>query len=146
MHLALMTSWRLSSFMTVRQHRNPAIPAANTELEILLPYSPFLNIVEQAIRLLKAVIKGDVSRPEIQARMNDREEARRLGIPLGKMRTRLLLDALQRCIGVMQLRPTSGLGSRKPICPAVLMGRKLKANNVLCIYLQCSLHLFTNSC
>ena len=96
MHLALTTSWRLSSFTTVRQHRNPAIPAANTELEILPPYSPFLNIVEQAISLLKAVIKGDVSRPEIQARMNDREEARRLGILLGKMRTRLLLDALQR--------------------------------------------------
>ena len=82
-------------------HRNTAIPAANTELEMLPPYSPFLNIVEQAISSLKAAIKGDVSRPEIQARMDDREEARRLGIPLGEMRTRLLLDALQRCIGVI---------------------------------------------
>ena len=27
-------------------HGNPAIPAANTELEMLLAYSPFLNIVE----------------------------------------------------------------------------------------------------
>ena len=27
---------------------NPAIPAANTELEMLPAYSPFLNIVEQA--------------------------------------------------------------------------------------------------
>ena len=124
-------------------HRNPAIPAANTELEMLPPYIPFLNIVEQAISSLKAAIKGDVSRPEIQARMDGREEARRLGIPLGEMRTRLLLNALQRCIGVIT---TSGLGSCKPICPAVLMGRKLKANNVLCIYLQSSLHLFTNSC
>ena len=82
-------------------HRNLAIPAANTELEMLPPYSPFLKIVEQAISSLKAAIKGDVSRPEIQARMDDREEARRLGIPLGEMRTRLLLDALQRCIGVI---------------------------------------------
>ena len=82
-------------------HRNPAIPAANAELEMLPPYSPFLNIVEQAISSLKAAIKGDVSRPEMQARMDDREEARRLGIPLGEMRTRLLLDALQRCIGVI---------------------------------------------
>ena len=79
-------------------HRNPAIPAANTELEMLPPYSPFLNIVEQAI---SSAIKGDVSRPEIRARMDDREEARRLGTPLGEMRTRLLLDALQRCIGVI---------------------------------------------
>ena len=68
----------------------------------MLPvYSPFLNIVEQAISSLKAAIEGDVSRPENQARMDDRAEARRLGIPLGEMRTRLLLDALQRCIGVI---------------------------------------------
>ena len=80
-------------------HRNPAIPAANTELEMLPHYSPFLNIVEQAISSLKVAIKRDVSRPEIKARMDDRAEARRLGIPLGEMRTRLLLDALQRCIG-----------------------------------------------
>ena len=82
-------------------HRSPAIPAANIELEMLPPYSPFLNIVEQAISSLKAAIKGDVSRPEIQARMDDREEARRQGTPLGEMRTRLLLNALQRCIGVI---------------------------------------------
>ena len=82
-------------------HRNPAVPAANTELEMLPAYSPFLNIVEQAISSLKAAIKGDISRPEIQTRMDDRAEARRLGIPLGEMRTRLLLDALQCCIGVI---------------------------------------------
>ena len=80
----------------VPAHRNPANPAANTELEMLPAYRPFLNIVEQAISSLKAAIKGDISRPEIQTRMDDRAEARRLGIPLGEMRTRLLLDALQR--------------------------------------------------
>ena len=53
-----------------------------------------MNIVELAISSLKAAIKGDISRPEIQARMDD-------GIPLGEMRTRLLLNALQRCIGVI---------------------------------------------
>ena len=68
----------------------------------MLPaYSPFLNTVEQAISSLKAAIKGDVLRPEIQARMDDRAEARGLGILLGEMRTRLLVDALQRCIGVI---------------------------------------------
>ena len=30
-------------------HNNPAIPGPNTELKKLLPYSPFLNIVEQVI-------------------------------------------------------------------------------------------------
>ena len=82
-------------------HRNPANPAANTELEMLPACSPFLNIVEHAISSLKVAIKGDISRPEIQTRMDDRAEARPLGIPLGEMRTRLLLDALQRCIGVI---------------------------------------------
>ena len=32
--------------------------------------------------------------------MDDRAEVRRPGIPVGQMLTRLLLDALQRCIGV----------------------------------------------
>ena len=54
-------------------------------------YSPFLNIVEQAVISLTTTIKGVVSRPEIQARMDDRAEVRRLDILLGKMRTRLLL-------------------------------------------------------
>ena len=80
-------------------HRNPAIPTANTELETLPAYSPFLNMVEQAISSLKAAIKGDGSRPKIQVRMDDRAEARPLAIPLGEIRTQLLLDALQRCIG-----------------------------------------------
>ena len=33
--------------------------------------------------------------------MDDRAEARRLGILLGEMQTRSLLDTLQRCIGVI---------------------------------------------
>lgn len=38
-------------------HNNPAIPGPNSELKKLPPYSPFLNIVEQAISVLKAVKK-----------------------------------------------------------------------------------------
>ena len=68
-------------------HRNLAIPTANTELERLPAYSPFLNIVEQAISSLKAAIKRDVSKPEIQARMDDITKARRVGIPTGEMQT-----------------------------------------------------------
>ena len=56
--------------------------------------------MEQATGSLKAAIKRDVCRPEIQARMDDRAEVRRLGIKIGDMRTRLLPDAPQRCIGV----------------------------------------------
>ena len=51
-------------------HNNPAIPGPNTKLP---PYSPFLNIVEQAISSLKAAIKADIGRPEIQEQMNNRE-------------------------------------------------------------------------
>lgn len=71
-------------------HRNPAIPASNTELKMLPPYSPFLNIMEQAISCLKAAIKADISRPEIQRRMDNRDEARARGIPLGEFRTQQL--------------------------------------------------------
>ena len=46
-------------------HRNPENPHENTELRMLPRYSPFLNIVEQAISALKAGIKADISRPEI---------------------------------------------------------------------------------
>ena len=56
-------------------HRNPTVPALNTELKTLPPYSPFLNILEQAISRLKAAIKDDISRSEIQRRMDDRDEA-----------------------------------------------------------------------
>ena len=113
MHPALRTSWPrrgqnldpdeevILFYDGAPAHRNAAIPAANTELEMLPAYSPFLNRVEQATCTLKAAIKRDVSRPEIQARINDREAVRRLGIQLGEMRTRLLPDALQRCIGVI---------------------------------------------
>ena len=41
-------------------HNNPATPGPNSELKKLPSYSPFLNIVEQAIIALKA----DIDRPE----------------------------------------------------------------------------------
>ena len=63
--------------------------------------SPFLNIVEQATSALKAAIKADISRPEQQEQMNNREEARRQGITLGNFRTQLLLHTLQRNIGTI---------------------------------------------
>ena len=65
-----MNAPRFNDFLAqTRQNLEPDeevifIPAANTELEMLLAYSPFLNIVEQAISSLKAAIKGDVSRLE----------------------------------------------------------------------------------
>ena len=42
-------------------HRSAVQPGPNTELKMLPPYSPFLNIVEQAISALKAAIKADIS-------------------------------------------------------------------------------------
>ena len=44
-----------------KAHNNPGDPGANTELEKLPAYSPFLNIVDQAISALKAAIKTDIS-------------------------------------------------------------------------------------
>ena len=55
------------------------------------PYSPFLNIVEQAISALKAAMKADHSCPEVQERMNNRDEGRDRVVALGVYRTHLLL-------------------------------------------------------
>ena len=64
-----------------------------TELRKLPPYSPLLNIVEQAISVLKAGIKADIFRTEIQSLMGDRDAARNRRISFGEFRTHLL-DAL----------------------------------------------------
>ena len=84
-------------------HRNPENPGPNREPKKLPPHSPFLNIVEQAISCLKAAIKADISRPDVQVRMDGREEARNRGFTLGSFHTQfstcVLLQALQRCIG-----------------------------------------------
>ena len=47
-------------------HRGAESPAEEISLPMLPPYSPFLNIVENSISALKAAIKNDISRPEIQ--------------------------------------------------------------------------------
>ena len=77
-------------------HRRPNQLGPNTELKMLPPYSPFLNIVEQAISALKAATKADISRPEVQERMNNSNEARDRGVALGVYRTQLLLEALEQ--------------------------------------------------
>lgn len=107
-------------------HYNPAIPGRNTELKKSPPYSPFLNIVEQAISSLKTAIKADISRPEIQEQMHNREEARRQGIALGNCRTQLLQQASCRytwnqqihsqkyCVEICKRRQNRGKTTRRP--------------------------------
>ena len=70
--------------------RTTSSPAAQTptehiELRILPPYSPFLNIVENAISALKAAIKGDISRPMVQQQMNDMLTAQQENISVGRI-------------------------------------------------------------
>ena len=45
---------------------------------------------------MKAAIKNDISRPEIQLEMNNRVMARQERIPLGEYRKRVLLAAAER--------------------------------------------------
>ena len=87
--------------MERQPHHNPAILGPNAELKKLPPYSPFLFKVEKAISSLKAAIKADINRPEIQGQMNNREEARRQEIALDNYRTQLVLQALQRNFGTI---------------------------------------------
>ena len=89
-------------YMTPREHTIIQGTQVPTQSWKKLPaYSPFLNIVEQEISVLKAAMKTDISRPEVQARMGNRDEAIARGIPLGEFRTQLLLEALQRSIGTI---------------------------------------------
>lgn len=80
----------------VPAHRNADNPGANTELKMLPPCSPFLNIVEEAILALQAAIKADISQPVIQDELNNRDEARRQDISLGDYRQEILLEASRR--------------------------------------------------
>ena len=88
-------------------HRNADCPRDRIEIK-MLPYSPFLNIVEQAISALKAAIKADISRPDIQATIDDREEARRQGLPLGEHRQRIVLAASQRNMNTITAAKCAG--------------------------------------
>ena len=62
----------------------PLPPQTQRLIKMLLPYIPSLNIAEHAISCLKAGIKADISRLEIQRRMDNRDEASTRGIPLGE--------------------------------------------------------------
>ena len=68
------------------------------------PYSPFLDIVEQAISALKAAIKVGISRPYIQAEMDDCLEARQQGIQLGEYRHQILVAASESNIGAITVQ------------------------------------------
>lgn len=80
-------------------HRRAEAPNDNTNVRILPPYSPFLNIVEQAISCLKANIKADLSSPELQNLLGDRNAARNAHLPLGEYRKQLLEASARRCMG-----------------------------------------------
>ena len=64
--------------------------------------------MEQAISALKAAIKADISRPDIQATIDDREEARRQGLPLGEHRQRIVLAASQRNMNTITAAKCAG--------------------------------------
>ena len=54
-----------------------------------------------AFSCLKAAIKADISCPEIQRRMDNRDEVRARGIPQGEFRTQELLEDPQRNIDIV---------------------------------------------
>ena len=80
-------------------HSNAASPREFIHQIKLPPYSPFDNIVEQAISALKAAIKRDISRPEVQVEMGNRNGPMKRGIPLGEFRQHLLLEASYGNVG-----------------------------------------------
>ena len=80
--------WRLNQdeqtfliFDNSPAHRNADNPGENTGRKCYLPIHPS--------------IKADISRPTIQQRIQDRNEARNQGVPCGEHRQRILLEAAQ---------------------------------------------------
>ena len=65
------------------------------------PVAFFFFTARAEFRCLISLGESDISRPEIQEQMNNREEARRQGIALGNYRTQLLQQALQRNIATI---------------------------------------------
>lgn len=84
--------------------RGAESPAENISLRMLPPYSPFLDIVENAISALKAAIKNNISRREIQLEINNRVMARQERIPLGEYRKRISIAAAERHMDTTTIR------------------------------------------
>ena len=113
-------------------HRNPESPGPNTEPKKLQPHSPFLNIVEQTISCLKAAIKADISRPDVQVRMDDREEARNRGLALGSFHSQFSTCTVCKCCSTVSAvslprNALAGIDLRRLIYRAALMLKKLRA-------------------
>ena len=110
-------------------HRNQENPAPNTEPKKLPPHSPsVLNIVEQAISCLKAAIKADISRPDVQVRMDEREELRNRGLTLGSFHTQFSTCILLQYFGsITAAKCASCIDLRRFIYRAALMLKKLRA-------------------
>ena len=101
---------------------------------MLPPYSLFLKIVQQAISALKAATKVDISRPDIQATIDDRDEAQRQGIPLGEYRQRILLQASQRNMNTIMAAKCAGwYRFMQTYVPRCLNRNTLKVKNELCL-------------
>jgi len=85
--------------MTVLPHRDLAIPASYVHL-ICSPPPPstMWNRYILHVSRLKATMKADISRPEIQRCMDNRNEAKALKTPIGEFRTQQLVEALRRNI------------------------------------------------
>ena len=112
-------------------HNNPAIPGPNTELKKLTPYSPFLNIVEEAISSLKAAIKADINRPETQEQMNNREEAEDARELLWEIIALSCCSKLYNeiLVPLRQLNVDSGFVSCKRICHDASIVRQLRVKS-----------------
>jgi len=102
-------------------HRNPQNPGPNTDPKKLPLHSPFLIIVKQAISCPKAAIIADISRPDVQVRMDDREEARNRGLMLGNFNTQF------RTAVSPPRNALAGIDLRRLIYWAALMLKRLSA-------------------
>ncbi len=81
------------------EHQHIDHPSSQETTQICVPYSPFLNIVQQAISCTKASIKAYISRPAMQERFAHRNAH----LLHGEYRKQSLVQAVERNIGLITI-------------------------------------------
>ena len=97
-----------------RPHLNVHPPAEfpHFHVHILLPYSPFLNPVEQAHSCFKADVKRHLAEPAMQLRLAD-PDLQRGALSLDEWRRQLLLEIGTQALDNQSLRVTVSDGDKR---------------------------------
>lgn len=84
-----------------RCHGDPPALDEGQEFKFLSPYSPFFNMTEMSISVIKAELKAKMSNPDVQAEIQDRQAAIEAGVNLAEWRKRILRREVEASLPAM---------------------------------------------